>query len=1360
MDSVSSSPASGVEFGVLPRTPTSNLSKNGRMSNGKENSRSGSLHKRIYDSLRFRSRSFSRSSDSGSPSAKPVKRRKSIVDLLSLSSRESQNGSDVSDQARHLNKERTINEDRYANLFSDMPMKKRRSLGNLLNPTNILETITNKVPHKQEYLRHSSLVTNDGSLRQPQLIVLPEKLQETEEKATSDPDNATTGKHGDAATPMYAKLAEGIEVDIDLFESRLVRILDSIIGKKSTDDNKSELHDSYLTILREACEAKKDWDSSDSPDSLRPMITPRNQTNSGTSFCTPDPAVPLTQELQTNADGEKRPKTPDSYLRLLIDSCGGLSQNDRLFSPASPLQLANTTPISKNGSCNNDLAFLPVIDSDEVEPSSIQVTPASFIRSCQYHLRETTPDCLHEKELVRLQALDQRPIVNVREVNCSLPLLDLDPEFRRRQEKRSEKYESLGLDGDSGWRHNQENIAQSIASTVARMTRNYHSSSEDHVLRYQDSETNQQADESDSDQKKYIGSFETDLNETWDSVIVGRHLMNEGKSIDGRESRISGCLALPVENNEVTSLVDVDGLSIILRSSISEGDPQAALCADEILISTMEEILEDSTVLRSPLEPFFSLRRNVKVDDSVTLDKEIDFCPEYENFLRRSYRFLTQRPSVLLQQEMNLQKANPKLEDDEFQNQLLLSSSERSRQISTSTVQVRFPGTVNLLQHTEYFLSMGDALSGLYNYKLGDLANFYAYDPTSRTIDAHLIDSPVPNPADLKNKGLQLHWITQPSSDTTTDKGSDVSPLAEKSPPMRRQPSRCDSAWEEFASEVAEFLEEPYSISYEIGKKSTSHLNIPPEATGAGVFSTTNSVFNDDFFLEDQSGQFSEQVSVTDDSSAIRNVREALAEEDVIAALDFEEQVQAIKTWTELAREARLGTSHAATDVGDAIQKYRSPLVPQCGDSDSLSSKHENSSSCGPSSQKPTNNNFPSGLGDFDDLYDNWDAPKESEADGRASVLDNYYAVGRVSLHDSEGSQGDPNEEESSQGLQGSVNVELCDVSNFPHTFETPITHHARGKNSASNEYELMAEMLIERMDKVRHNSLSPDIVSGHFPGYHFTSVKYGIADEPDGTNMNDATQAVKALYDDDDYNHNVIDSEYCLADENMASTPGGVAETRVPTEVTIDRNPQKDTSYAVEPSDGKRVMESNQNRPRPPSQDFRSESDINASKDIERVDLLENNITLADLNIRPIGKAARPSPLSAKGKSKVGALVNIFQDYGLIPEQSRGPLQISSVSPSFSRQSSRYRGEPSETSADSGKVRRISRTLSAGSHSAPSPVNRTVTPSSIFDRPHSRFSDIDTEASFQFGEVLKRTRQHGGNENEDASIRDVEMYG
>merc|ERR1711969_446900 len=109
-----------------------------------------------------------------------------------------------------------------------------------------------------------------------------------------------------------------------------------------------------------------------------------------------------------------------------------------------------------------------------------------------------------------------------------------------------------------------------------------------------------------------------------------------------------------------------------------------------------------------------------------------------------------------------------------------------------------------------------------------------------------------------------------------------------------------------------------------MGKKSSTYLCLPANVSRDKTMSTTNSVFNDDFFLEDQSGVFSDQVSVADNSSVIRVLREAVSQEDIVAALELEEHVRATKTWVELAREARASTSHEdetlCSSVGDETQ--------------------------------------------------------------------------------------------------------------------------------------------------------------------------------------------------------------------------------------------------------------------------------------------------------------------------------------------------------------------------------------------------------------------------------------------------------
>ena len=167
------------------------------------------------------------------------------------------------------------------------------------------------------------------------------------------------------------------------------------------------------------------------------------------------------------------------------------------------------------------------VDYDKVEPSSIQATPTSLVRPCRCQIREAIPDCNPEREFATQYAHKQSPVVKLRKVSRSSTLLDLDPKFRQRQEERSEKYAALGLTEKSDWRYNQNKIAQSIASTVARMTRNYYSSSDDHIFYYQGTDASQHLDVNNMERRCYGDSFESDLNEAWDSVTVGRHLMRE-----------------------------------------------------------------------------------------------------------------------------------------------------------------------------------------------------------------------------------------------------------------------------------------------------------------------------------------------------------------------------------------------------------------------------------------------------------------------------------------------------------------------------------------------------------------------------------------------------------------------------------------------------------------------------------------------------------------------------------------------------------------------------------------------------------------------------------------------------------------
>lgn len=86
-------------------------------------------------------------------------------------------------------------------------------------------------------------------------------------------------------------------------------------------------------------------------------------------------------------------------------------------------------------------------------------------------------------------------------------------------------------------------------------------------------------------------------------------------------------------------------------------------------------------------------------------------------------------------------------------------SSSRRRQLSSAMVRVEFPQTMNLATHAEMYESKSKAITALYEYKLGELSNFYTYDPSTRTIFAHTLESSVPSPAALRAAGREILWL-------------------------------------------------------------------------------------------------------------------------------------------------------------------------------------------------------------------------------------------------------------------------------------------------------------------------------------------------------------------------------------------------------------------------------------------------------------------------------------------------------------------------------------------------------------------------------------------------------------------------
>ncbi|KAL2068273.1 hypothetical protein VTL71DRAFT_16371 [Oculimacula yallundae] len=1405
---VLSSPTLAVEFGQLPRTPASGLGKSGRTANGKENS-GGSLHKRFFNTLRGRSRSPKCNSEDDSPTAKPVRRRKSIVDLLNLSSRNSHDDKNARGPAESPSKDGNTGKDTHTNLLSDVP-KRRRSLGTLLSPTNILGTVTNRVSRKPST---THVPFNKNSIR----IVRAEKIlehinskDEDEKVVVHIEDIPKPSIHGKG--PLHLKLAEGSEADIDLFESRLTRILEGESSSRSvhgnccshiagiaTEDTKItdtvNSNNSYSQLSKEACDRVSDEDESCEedefisylPNSLRTLLSrARIEEKKPSEARTIVPSNTSMEKFEIQLEEEPHPRTPDSYLQLLMDSCCVPVQDGQ---PRSRSLSISEGSIFSYYHDPNDVIIPRQENCGEVEPSSMLPCTIPYLHAHQYEVRKVTPNPQIDKELSRQNLLDSRPILTVREVSGTSTLLDIDPDFSQRQAERSARYTSLGLVDRPGWKHDLAEIDRSIALTVAKMTRNYHGTTDEPSVDIREKETVRLDDEKAFNIRCCGSRFEFDLDEAWDSVTTGKGLMLllQDESCEKRGTAKSKGAALRTMPSNEVSLLDFDDLYTLTGSSISERDHASCASAGDPTIPSIEEILLDSFVIRSPLDPFYASWSYDKLGFPLDLDQEIDFCPEYERFLRRTRGVVDPTPSLFLEHKTGSVSRFEAVG-------MKLPRIRKSNDIGSCTVEVRYPGTVNLLQHTECFSSMRDAIRGLCDYKLGDLATFFVYDEENRTIDAHSIDSPVPNPAKLKEKGLQLCWIPRMFNMTGEETMDDASTTSCSPYHLSRHSVESDSVSEELISQM-NFVDQFVTFRHDQRKRPDLPSIDLSHATSDGP----SSIFGDDSFLADQSSsELLGEAPITDHSSDLEALRAIAKEEDVLFDFYFEGDVPPTKTWIDLARE----------------QKALSLLQDQSVDDEDVKCPWQDRALATASFEKPVawpgeahkepmmmKNKLTSIVDgydfyDSDGIFDSLESSlfsKSSSADFRDQFENNAH----------------------SNELDISADVRCTNSLSSLHS-QAPVTRLCKN-NSFNNSLDSAEQPEEDQEYGPRPNSIYPEPDMGHSPGYHFTAVREHMMSEgtedagrsSDDTEEHDTNSMDHAgvntdfsLYDEDaaavhlDIPAKPIASEdkWCdlveivrtnlqnaspLYDEDAAAVhldmtaKSNAAEDKWNDLVEIvktnlqnaslqNKNLQNENLLPTEVLNKGVLEETDPNDSKHPVLESTTEriNSYSAMKDLEQAFVPEGEVTLMQLNLRPIGRAARSSPPAKKGKSKVGALVNIFQDYGLMPEKSRGTLPMPSISPSFSPRASRYRGEPSGTSVGSGTVRGISLTLSIDSLSIPSPINRAGSPYSTFERSLSRLSDLDTEVSLQFGETLKRTAKHGESEDEDLSAGGAELYG
>lgn len=304
----------------------------------------------------------------------------------------------------------------------------------------------------------------------------------------------------------------------------------------------------------------------------------------------------------------------------------------------------------------------------------------------------------------------------------------------------------------------------------------------------------------------------------------------------------------------------------------------------------VEQLLQESVLFRTPPEPFYASQASLQTDgEYLEAEQEEDLCPEYEHFVRRSYGLL--------------ERTNQKMSTRPMQ-----KTSESDRHVSYAPVTVQFPETMNLLQHAETFPSKVEAISALYGYKLAELSNFCIYDNAKRIIYAHAIDSPVPNPADLKKKGLEVLWLPIQQDVCFEGLKNSLSSSGclmnmDEGISFRNQES---GNWQSLV-QVSEQETGP-------GKRSDNAASSRQMGAGSSkANSLGESIIDDNFFQEDDAASlFSHGTSHIN----FGEIRDSMAGEEIIDRLDFEDNNKPVRTWFDLARAA----------------KAKSSIVPRSGD--------------------------------------------------------------------------------------------------------------------------------------------------------------------------------------------------------------------------------------------------------------------------------------------------------------------------------------------------------------------------------------------------------------------------------------------
>ncbi|KAF4632125.1 hypothetical protein G7Y89_g6001 [Cudoniella acicularis] len=591
--------------------------------------------------------------------------------------------------------------------FPNRPQR-RKSL------SDILGTISNKVSSKRGVGFQSTGTTEQhvGISSEENNELAGSHVYEApyaESVIENEPDPTTAAQNASEPAPALAVGLPGACFDdIDDFASRMERMVDSY----------------KVMQTEELLDRRRDSESSSS--------TWRSGTRTLVD-CTAKQA-----DASRTSENGNRSVTPDSYLNLLIESHN--------TSPNAIYSFQDSPSSSPNK--YRAVQATDFLDDAHSEPGNRRYSLVDKIY--MHDIKATTLFvCGEGSKFEPINYRDQGPKITIREVDSEPSVEDLDPNFRCRSDIRNRRYQKLAISSNNNM-SDAERLDRSIKLTVARMTKNFHSSSS-----YE--ETSSSAVESDEDEKE-LSSFAQDESKVQQAIAIGEQILNKKVRSD---ARATGAGADSAVKNTYQRLK---------RIPSSKEAPQC--------VNYMDKMLRETIELRSPSETSrgddFTSQHAKKNALECKSSVSEHSSNEYTNSGGQKQTKAGFKPCNQDQLRLPLKRVTrPAL-------------SKQTRHMSIGPVQIKFPALKGHPANKREYADKSEAISILYEMSWnGNYANFCTFDPENRVIQAYPRSSMVPGIEALEESGHEIMWLPMPEGFPLPDgysRGTQVSANIQTSP--------------------------------------------------------------------------------------------------------------------------------------------------------------------------------------------------------------------------------------------------------------------------------------------------------------------------------------------------------------------------------------------------------------------------------------------------------------------------------------------------------------------------------------------------------------------------------------------------